>query len=874
MEVITTHVNADFDGLASMLAAKKLYPEAVLAFPGSQEKSLRNFLLRSTAYVFQFEPIRKIDLSEITRLVLVDIREASRIGRFAEIVATGETDIHIYDHHPSTPDDIRGSVEIIKPVGATTTIFCQIFEERNIALTADEATILMLGIHEDTGSLTFSSTTSDDYQAAAYLLAQGANLNIVSDMINPELTAEQVSLLNELIQTATGYYFDGTEVIIATASHDHFVGDFAVLVHKLKDMKNIDALFALARMESRVYLVGRSRIENVNVGEIALEFGGGGHASASSAAIRDMTLVQAKEKLVDVLSERIRRPKRVKDIMSYPVKSVESGKTLEVARKLMNLYNINVLPVTRGGRLNGLISRQTIEKAFHHGLREVSIEEYMTTEFTVAHPDMTWAEAQKPLVAARQRLLPVVEEGQLVGVLTRTDFLRTLHAHMEPEPQPLFQARDTLHSVSSRRLTVLMEERLAANIRELLRSIGKIADDMGVHAYAVGGFVRDLFLRRDNLDIDVVVEGDGIKAARRLAALHSRRAKAHRSFGTATVAFENGLKVDMASARREYYEHPAAVPKVEEGSIKLDLYRRDFSINTLAIKLNPSSFGELIDSFGGRRDLKERTIRVLHNLSFVEDPTRIFRAIRFEQRFGFHIGPLTKRLIENAVRMKFLERLGGHRILTELILVFQEDKVASLIKRLDDFALLSIIQERIRYDRALESLVQSAEGTLSWYDLLFLEDTYERWVVFFLVLVHCLSTEEAEEVCNRLSMTQKQKRRVLSARVKTEAALSGFFKKRALKRSQIYRLLGDLSTEALLYMMAKTDNQAVKKAVSLYFTQLRGTKICLRGDDLKELGLKPGRIYTRILDDVLNETLNRKVHSKMDEIEFVKEKYL
>ena len=261
MDVITTHSNADFDALASMLAAKKLYPDAVLVFSGSQERSLRDFFIHSTLYAFEVERLKNIDLRKVDRLILVDTRQVSRIGKFSEIVKRPGLEIHLYDHHPPSPDDLRGTLEVVLEVGATVTLMLKILQERRIDLTPDEATVMLLGIYEDTGNLTFSSTKEEDFNAAGYLVRKGANLNILSNMITKELTAEQVFLLNDLIQSATRYQVHGVDVVVAQAAVDHYIGDIAVLVHKLKDMENLDVLFVLVRMEDRVYLIGRSRLK-------------------------------------------------------------------------------------------------------------------------------------------------------------------------------------------------------------------------------------------------------------------------------------------------------------------------------------------------------------------------------------------------------------------------------------------------------------------------------------------------------------------------------------------------------------------------------------------------------------------------------------
>jgi tRNA nucleotidyltransferase (CCA-adding enzyme) len=198
-----------------------------------------------------------------------------------------------------------------------------------------------------------------------------------------------------------------------------------------------------------------------------------------------------------------------------------------------------------------------------------------------------------------------------------------------PLPRHPFDHKKGLGFVRSKNVASLMRERLSRKLIDLLKSFGEVADDLGYNAYAVGGFIRDLFLRRANTDIDIVIEGDGIRFAKRFAELNpGARVRTHEKFGTSVVIFPDGFKVDVATARREYYESPATLPVVELSSVKLDLYRRDFSINTLAVKLNKRHFGVLIDFFGGQKDIKDRAIRVLHNLSFVEDPTRVFRALK------------------------------------------------------------------------------------------------------------------------------------------------------------------------------------------------------------------------------------------------------
>jgi tRNA nucleotidyltransferase (CCA-adding enzyme) len=867
MDVITTHINADFDALASMLAAKKLYPDAVLAFPGAQEKSIKDFLLKSAMYLLDIEKASKIPLEKIKRLILVDIRQASRIGKFASLCKKQGVEIYIYDHHPSSPDDIKGALEVIKPYGSTTTIMCQILKEKQIEITPDEATVLMLGIYEDTGNLTFSSTTVEDYNIAAYLLSQGANLNIVSDMVVKELTADQISILNELIENSFVHTIHGVDVMITKASSDSYVGDFAVLVHKLKNIGNVNVLFALANMDDRIYIVARSRIQEVNVGEILCEFGGGGHATAASATIHDITLTQVEQKLLRILKDTIKPVKVAKDFMASPVKTIDSNESLEKASGVLTRYNINVLPVTGKDKLVGLISRQIIEKAKHHGLKGIAVQEYMTTEFATVKSTTPLSEIKKYIIENNQRFLPVVDREKIKGSITRTDLLKILHVDTADDSVEVDMRS---HAAQKKRMKSIFSERLPKQILSLLKDVGKVADSVGYNAYAVGGFVRDIFLRYPNYDIDIVIEGDGISFARTFASQYGYNVKVHRKFGTAVIKIERGLKIDVASSRLEYYERPAALPKVEWSSIKLDLYRRDFTVNTLAIRLNPNFFGELTDYFGARRDIKEKTIRVLHNLSFVEDPSRIFRAIRFEQRFGFHLSKLTKNLIENAVKMDFLNNLSGKRIFSELMLLLNEEQVDSIIKRLYEFELLKYLHSSIQYDNSLRTLLKNIMDVLSWHDLLYLDNRCERWFVFFLALIDRLKKKEVEKILRYFNIKKKYSVPIKIAKTTGNEVLYKMAQKRSLKNSEIYRYLHAMPVEVCLYLMAKTGRQYTKKAFSLYFTQLQNVRIHITGNDLIKLGIPPGKIYKKILEKLLDAVLDGKVKSKDEEHKFIK----
>jgi tRNA nucleotidyltransferase (CCA-adding enzyme) len=872
--VITTHVNADFDALASMLAAQKLYPDALVIFPGSQEKNLKNFFINSMAYLFNMVDVNRIEFDSITRMVLVDTRQTTRIGKLADLLDKPGVEIHIYDHHPPTDNDIKGKVEVHGQTGANVTILTEIIRGKEIPISADEATIMCLGIYEDTGSFTFPSTTERDFLAAAYLLSQGANLNVVSNLIAREFSPEQVVLLNDMIQAVTRYYINGIEVVVTSVTMEKYMPDFAFLVQKMVKMENLDAIFAIARMENKIYVVARSRINEVDVGSILTSLGGGGHPYAAAASIKGKTLAQTETGLVEILYEKIRASRQAKDLMSSPAISINPDVTCKKARNIITRYNLNALLVTEKSngaeKLSGYITRQVIEKALYHKLDQVQVKDYMTTEVATVEPDADLIEIQEKIIDNKQRILPVVENETIAGVITRTDLLNILVRRSQPLPDETPDPAQEPPHAHTRNIVRFMKERLSADLITNLQQIGEVADKIGCGAYVVGGFVRDLFLYRSDEDIDIVIEGDGIAFAKKYAKIVGARIHAHEKFGTAVIIFPDGFKIDVASARMEYYKFPAALPVVEMSSIKLDLYRRDFTINTLAIQLNSSKFGTLIDFFSARKDVKEKIIRVLHNLSFVEDPTRVFRAIRFEQRFEFTIGKLTMGLIANAISMDFFRELSGKRVFAELRLILQEENPVATIRRLNDFDLLKVIHPSIKFDKNLMARLNSVKKVLSWHDLLFLEESYKKWIVYFLVLIRSCKSHISKEICRRFELKPEDEKILCAERFEADKCIFWLEQNLAVSDSAIYRKLNGFKIESILFMMAVAKKKAVKKSISHFFTDLRRTQLSLKGRDLKKMGLKPGPVYRQVMEAVLDAKLDGTLKSKKDEIEFAR----
>ncbi len=875
MHVITTHLNADFDAFASMVAAKKLYPEAVLVFPGAQEKNIRDFFVHSQRFSFEVKRVRQIELKDVHRLIIVDTRQARRIGRLAECLENPGIEVHLFDHHPDTPEDLKGDYQLVRPLGSTSAIFVELFMEKGVSLSREEATLMLMGIYEDTGSFSFATTTPADLRAAAWLLEQGADLQVLPQFISHELTAHQVSLLHDLISSAVTYAIHGIEVVVARLNLPEYVDEFALLVRRFIEMENLDTLIALVGMEDRIYFIGRSRIPEVNVGEIARDLGGGGHASAASATIRDMTMFDAEERLLRLLHKHVRPRAIAGELMSSPAITVPPDTPIRVANEVLTRYSITVLPVVQDKKqVLGMISRMVIEKAIFHGLGDLPVADYMTSDVATLPATATLSDIQELIIEHRQRLIPVTEGDELIGVITRTDLLSVLVNDPALLPKDLLRVEERPSVERNRNLNSLMVEHLGRDIILLLRTIGEVAGESHCTAYVVGGFVRDLLLRVKNFDIDVVVEGNGIAFARKLAEHFKGEVRTHEKFNTAVVKLPDGRKIDVATARLEYYEYPAAMPVVELSSIKLDLYRRDFTINAMAIHLNPARFGTLVDFFNCQNDIKERRIRILHNLSFVEDPTRIFRAIRFEQRMGFTIGNHTEKLLKNAVRMNLFDRFQGGRCLNEIRLILSEEDPVPALRRMAGFDLLRFLRPELRFDRSFEKLLGEIQKAVAWHRLLYLDEPCQPWLVYLLAIMVQAPAEEVEAFCQRYEVPERFAQ--VLRREKAEGERVALFMNRSgrqLRPSEIYWLLHDRSHEGLLFVMALARRKSSKKAVSLFVTTLRHVRPELRGGDLLQMGYRPGPHFGAILDHLLEARLDGQVKSRAEEEEFVRRHY-
>ncbi len=874
MNLIMTHEQADFDAMAALLAAWLLDEKAVPVLPRRMNRNVRAFLNLYGAELPFVDP-RDLSGEFVDQVTLVDTQSLVTLKGI-----TPRTKIHVVDHHQLRTDLPPEWTLSGERMGACTTLLVEVLHEHDSALEMIHATLLLLGIYEDTGSLTYVSTTPRDVRAAANLLELGASLRIAAEFLNPPLSEDQREVYERLIRSGKTYIIHGQHVLVACTDARELNEEISSVAHKLRELIDPDALFLFIRTVEGLRMVARSSSDQINVTEVAAHFGGGGHERASAALVKEpypftqnegeSALAAACRELLRVLPEFVRPSISVGQIMSSDPLLLEPNTPVQQALMLMQRYGYEGFPVVDRGRVIGLLTRRAVDRAIAHKLNLPAAKLMEAGEVSIG-PDESLEHLQRLMTITGWGQVPVVASSsrKIIGIVTRTDLLKTLAGGEEKVPGRL--------NLANRLETALPPAKLA-----LLKAVAAQANELHQAVYIVGGVVRDLILERPSQDFDMVVEGDAILLGKALAAQFGGRVVAHSRFGTAKwfisgqqSSLAEALKMDqplnpaqlpdsldLISARTEFYEYPTALPTVERSSIKLDLHRRDFTINTMAIRLDGRHYGDLYDYWGGLADLRRGIVRVLHSLSFVDDPTRMLRAVRFEQRFNFQIEERTLELLGDANSM--VPQVSGERLRHELYLILAEPKALAMFARLAGLGLLSAIHPGLRWDAEIASRVETCLNSrptaewelpelinhtllvrslalIAWFAALAPQDAMEAAALLRLSTVMMSAIEAVQRLQPELSRLAVASPSVITARLEAEPRLALYV---------LYRVSSDAGER---HMLERFISMWCKVAPTI------------NGDDLRAMGVTPGPAYREILETLRKGWLDGEITSPEQE---------
>ena len=941
LTLILCHQTADFDALGAAVGLTRLYPGAKLVLTGGAHPGVQSFFTLHRDELAVIER-RSVHPEEIETLIVVDTQQRDRVGKAQTWFDLPQLhNIILYDHH-AFQGDIPATITHIDQVGATTTLIVEALQATDITLTAIEATVMALGIHSDTGSLTFPQTTPRDAIALAWLMEAGANMNVIADYVEPSLSPKLQQFLSAALDQVETETVQGYSVAWVYLESESFVPGLSSVAERLIEVIEADALLLLHVYrhgnETRGSLIARSHLPKVDLNQLLAEFGGGGHPEAASANLKTSNPHQTLQDLIAEIKAQIPHPPTAQDLMSSPVRTIRPDTTISEAQRILLRYGHSGLSVVNeSDELVGIIARRDLDLALHHGFGHAPVKGYMTRNLKTIAPDTLLPDIEDLMVTYDVGRLPVLQDNQLLGIVTRTDVLRELHQERGVE-----RPDDEKEALMSACLLPNFKQRLQPALWNLLSHAAAEAAKRGWQLYIVGGAVRDILLASPPhqteteaelflQDIDLVVDGfhraadvgAGVELAKALQNDYPpARLEVHGEFQTAALLWHHhpeldSLWLDIATARTEFYPYPAANPEVEASSIRQDLYRRDFTINALAIRLTPPKSGELLDFFGGLIDLRSRLVRVLHANSFIEDPTRIYRAVKFAVRLGFTIEGQTEDYIRYAIASGVYDRSRAEnhkapalqtRLKAELKYILESPYWRPALKLLSDLTALRCLHPQLELDQHLWWQVQFLGRCLQRFDR---NQQLTHWQMRLEVLLAYLpTTEDRVSVATQLELPNESIKRLQqleTAQGRITAELSASFSheqalalSQALKQQRANLLQSSLDTVAIpierilfqegyrprdlvktlqnykLPMLVLTAVQVprlVRRRIWQYLTTWSSLSAPLDGNDLKALGYKPGPQYREILDSLLEATLDGVIQTQGEAEAFLAQYY-
>lgn len=822
MKLVVTHEQPDFDALASLALARLAHPGSVAVVTGSLSPRLRD-AIRLYRDELNLLDATDVDTSQVSELIVVDTNDPERIRPFDQLI--GKVPITLYDHHTSTDSSMPASQGLQEPVGATATILTRHLRASNTPIPASIATLALLGIHEDTGNFTYSATTAADHDAAGLLHRSGANLEFVVEYASDPLGEEQRQLLQQLLQDSNVILDGERRIVTASLRLDAYVAGTSALVSQLLALHGADAAVVATGFDGDTEVFARVARGYDAAQAFQEAFGTGGHPGAAFARV-ELEPRPALEKALESLYLHRSELLTASDLMSTPVTTIPVNSTVDQATQILRRHGHNGAPVVdEDGQLQGVVSRRDLDHALKFDMHDASVTGFMNRTVITASPADTLVQLESNLIQHAIGRLPVLgADGTILGIVTRSDLLAARHASPRQD------------------LAERVMDRMPTMARKLIdTAIGLLPGH--ARLYLVGGIVRDALLGRSLSDLDVAV--DGVPATMLAQALQKKfggEIITHEAFGTTTLRTEKGMLVDIAGTRLETYAHPGALPEVSPGPISRDLQRRDYTINAIAVQVSPQP-PRLLDPLGGIDDLERRQLRLLHPLSFLEDPTRVLRGARLAARLGFQFDRDSLDRARQVMTPEVLDRMAPARLRNELELALDEPRLEPVFAQLE-------------HTGALEAMfgLEHAPELLEALDAQKLGGSVRSEAALFALLLET-SAGRAEAHMRRFSWPASYRQ--------------------SLERLRHVREEAELLTEEILGRMSAAERELVRcfserhRELTDAFRALPQRRR-LRGSDVLELGVPAGPAVGRILAQVARARQTGKVQSFEQELELAR----
>lgn len=853
MKIITTHIDPDFDAFASAVAAQRLYPDHKIIIEGKLSTTLDKYL-KGRKIFYPYYTFNELKINDVSSMVIVDTVDSRQLGKLKKFVGKAEKVIYIDHHIPAVKEN---AVYLWEECGACITFLMKLLQKGKVKLLPGDASLFATALYRETDRFMNENTKSEDLKAAAWLLSSGASLKEIGAHSGQLIDQKQIELSSKFIESLKILNTNGTSIALVEEYSEDFPVGFRLIVEGLWNFLSQDNLLVLLHVRERTFFFGRSRYGEVNFQDLLKGEAG---SFSSFNYIEDTDPDNARKRLIAAINSNVIDSARARDIMSSPVRTVLSEMELSDVLKIMEHTGHSGLPVIDENKLVGIVTKKDVETAIKHGFNKRPVKNIMSKNLVTSRISDSIDELKRKMVENDIGRILIIDHGILQGIVTRTDVMRSPYELSRKGKQS--EKYNEIELIKAD-VAKLMEERIDNRVLTILRFIGAVGTETGMSVYIVGGFVRDLFMNRSNYDIDIVVEGNASIFARSFARYFGARVVDHKEFLTSSVYMRDEMKIDIATARTEYYDVPGALPNVEMSNIKKDLYRRDFSINAMAIKLNQEEFGTLIDFFGCRKDIVNENIRVLHNLSFIEDSTRILRAIRFEQRYNFKIEGHTLELLKLSTREGYIEKITGGRIREELVKFFEEPMPLRGLERMTELGVLEHIFGPEVYEKSIQNAVANFLNRFKEKEQL--GYGYDRLYLVSMILLSRADNTLLSNFIKKYGFSKKFSDYI----IESKRVLRDFLKAGTKKFSDFYRFLGKPRVQIYLFVDAFLDDRDSDLLLE-YMRLLESMKLGVNGKFLVErYNLSTGPIIQKLLDEIICARLDGL--DPMKEVDFIDE---
>ncbi|MBQ3759428.1 MAG: CBS domain-containing protein, partial [Synergistaceae bacterium] len=540
--------------------------------------------------------------------------------------------------------------------------------------------------------------------------------------------------------------------------------------------------------------------------------------------------------------------------------------------RTMLRFGVKSLPViNENGEVEGIMTRKDLDKAHIHGLDRANISDFMTRGVISLSSEASIDEAHRMMATYGFEKMPVLDKnGKIAGTISRAGLLKALYHSGQFAGDE--KSRDSTGFLWVENVSHLMEDSFSLKTLSLLRRVGAKAHELGMKAYLVGGTVRDILMGVSNTDIDISVEGDAEKLVMSWdepgckATLHGR-------YKTGTITFPDGEKVDVATARREFYEYAAATPTVQNSSLKQDLSRRDFTVNAMSISLSDDDWGTLTDNYGGRADLKDKLLKILHNLSFVEDPSRVLRGIRLEQRLNMKFEGNTMRLLKSAVKGGLLDLLSTTRIRAELELNAKESCFRKIVMRMNELGVWNALFTGMHVSPAVYHRLRILEHFMNQMSVHGINFKGMEWLVKMAVVFTDSKPEVRFSAMDRMNLNPNERENLMKCFTQWPNVEKFCAGHKTVKNSEAYLFFKDYGAVPLVYWLTCLKTREARRLVVEYLELWIGYKGQMTGKDLQKLGLK-GKEIGEALSLIKLAVIDGEIKSLEDEIQYVRKNIL